>query len=510
MRYKRNRKNVLILTLFIFGVVSFFGPADAMRFKPGGDTTIDCDVTVKYGAGWRVSDRDKDQLYNPANPDPLSNNINRDDGNENFDKWSMYNNKITLIADIDVQHKNFGLFARPKAFYDHVYFTDNDNSSQTNNMFVGKLIGDNDEWSDDVEDIHGQDAEILDLFAYVSLDLGGHFTEIRVGRQVVGWGESLLVSGGVASAMSYADLSAAVSVGTELKEIYLPSESIFLQMDLTDNLSFGAFYQWKWDKHRLMEGGTLFASRLDVIDEIKAPVIMEVAPGVVVPIIPRGQDDDASDSGQYGIALTYVWERLYSTEFGLYYVNYHDKVPTPNFGANYFLSYTEDIKLYGVSYSSQIGDANISGEFSYRQDYKFDAATKANYWQAQTSVMYANAVRPIADLATIIAEIGCNQMIGTPDDTFAWRYVIRGSVDWMQVLRDLDIKLNLAFSDSPSGTLPVSALGFNEGASSGSIGFEFLYKELYKATITYENRFNGVKNVDSDRDTLGITLSYTF
>jgi len=42
--------------------------------------------------------------------------------------------------------------------------------------------------------------------------------------------------------MSYADLSAAVSVGTELKEIYLPSESIFLQMDLYSSLFiFGNF-----------------------------------------------------------------------------------------------------------------------------------------------------------------------------------------------------------------------------------------------------------------------------
>lgn len=504
MRYKRNQRNILLLTLLIFGVMSFFGSASAMKFYPGENTTIDCDVTIKYGAGWRVSDRDNDKLAN----------INADDGNRNFDQWSMVNNKATLIADIDIQHKNFGLFIRPKAFYDQVYMSDNDNDSPgTNNALVGGLINDNDEWADDVEDVHGRDAEILDLFAYANFDLGGHFVELRVGKQVISWGESLLISGGISSAQSHVDTAAAVSVGTELKEIFMPSEAAYLQVELTNALALSGYYQWKWEKTRLYEGGTFFASSVigDVLDDLGAPILG--GPNFVV--YPRGTDKDASDSGQFGIALTYMAEQLMNgTEFGLYYINYHDKFPTVNTGAlftPYFLSYTEDIKVYGVSYSSQVGDANISGEFSYRQDFGFGPGLEGNYWQAQTSWIYAAAPPlPIAEYYSIMGEIACARTIGLMDDVFAWQYSLRLGFDWYQVFQGTDFALDFAYAEDCSGTMPTSSMGYNEGEASGSIAVEFLYNNIYKANITYENRFNSKRNANSDRDTLELSLTYTF
>jgi hypothetical protein len=473
-----------------------------MQFTPGENTTIDCEVTVTYGAGWRVSDRDSDQLIDP----------NADDANLNFDQWDMINNKATIIADIDIQHKNFGVFVRPKAFYDHVYKTDNANESPfTNNAFVAGLISESDKWHDEVEDAHGSNAEILDLFAYATFDIGSRLIDIRVGKQVISWGESLMISGGISSAQSPVDLAAAVAVGTEVKEIFLPTESVYVMADLTDNLALGAFYQWKWEQNRYFEGGTFFATSAisDGIDEIGAPYFFPWG------LTPRGEDIDADDSGQYGVALTYVWQWLNATEFGLYFINYHDKgfnLEVNPFAPSYHYSFTEDIKLYGASFSSQIGDANVSGEFSYRKDYTFGFATgnvKGNYWQAQTSWIYGRAFNPIADQIVTLGEIACLRYIGMADDVFAWKYVLAVSLDWYQVLRALDVKYSMTYSDVPSGT-STDPLGFVEGIASGSVGFDFTYKTLYKASIKYENRFNSRRNRNADRDSVSLKLSYTF
>lgn len=505
MRYKRNRREILLLSVLIFGVMLFFGSAHALQFNPGENTTIDCDVTVKYGAGWRVSDRENDKLAD----------INADDGNRNFDQWSMINNKGTIIADIDIQHKDVGLFVRPKAIYDHVYMSDNDNDSPTtNNALVGGLIDDNDEWADEVEDEHGRNAEILDLFAYASMNLGGLFLDLRVGKQTIAWGEQLYISGGVASGMSYADLTASVAVGTELKEIFLPSESVFLQMDITSSMALAAYYQWKWYDHRIYEGGSFFASTPrggDALYKMGAPVL--AAPNF--PVYTRGRDNDASDSGQFGVALTYLLPWLNDTEIGLYYVNYHDKSPTLMTGApftQYWLEFTEDIKLYGISYSTLIGDVNFSGEFSYRDDFRFNAVEEGNYWQAQTSWIYAAAFPfpALAEYYSFAGEVSCAQTIGRMDDKFAWQYVLALGFDWYQVRQGLDVALDFKYAEDCSGTMPTASMGYTEGEASGSVALEFLYNNVYKAKIAYENRFNEKRNNNSDRDTLTLALSYTF
>ncbi len=109
---------------------------------------------------------------------------------------------------------------------------------------------------------------------------------------------------------------------------------------------------------------------------------------------------DASDSGQYGIKLGWFAEDFNETEFGFYHINYHSTRPlvsgvTSDFRTNAILSdlaymsqntitadnvtnlqtftkaqfiYPEDIKLWGVSFNTNIGETAVAGEISYRQD----------------------------------------------------------------------------------------------------------------------------------------------
>jgi hypothetical protein len=186
MSYKKIQKQVFFWTTLVFAVMVYFGTAAAMDFEYDNGVKVDFDVTVGYGGALRVKDRDPKKL--------TAANINADDGNRNFDQWDMVNNRFSTIADIDVQYSNFGLFVRPRAFYDFAYTGDNSNNSPaTNNNLIAGTINKTDQFDDETEKAHGHRAEILDAFAYAGFDLGGKNLQLRAGRQVIQWGESLYI-----------------------------------------------------------------------------------------------------------------------------------------------------------------------------------------------------------------------------------------------------------------------------------------------------------------------------
>ena len=109
-------------------------------------------------------------------------------------------------------------------------------------------------------------------------------------------------------------------------------------------------------------------------------------------------DLNAKNDGQYGISFRYIAEALNSTEFGAYYVNYHAKEPTIYADLNGYdgvdiaglsgivgpagaagmatidllgnvqakREYAEDIRMYGLSFNTTLGETSVFGEVSYR------------------------------------------------------------------------------------------------------------------------------------------------
>ncbi|MGV8050783.1 MAG: DUF1302 domain-containing protein [Anaerolineaceae bacterium] len=259
MKSKRKRGFLLILSLLM--IMATGRGADAMRFEGGGGTTIDCDVTLSYGASFRAKEPDRDKLgkYNPAAR-------NSDDGNENFDQWDMINNRFSIIADLEIKRGNYGVFIRPRAFYDFVYMGHNANDSPaTNNNYQAGSINDVHDFDKEVERALGKSADILDLFAYGKWKLPGERNlDLRVGRQVIQWGESLYIQGGIAGAQAHQDANLSAAPGVEIKEKLLPSEAVYAQVDITENVSFATYYQWKWEKSLYYESGVLLCHQRHV------------------------------------------------------------------------------------------------------------------------------------------------------------------------------------------------------------------------------------------------------
>jgi hypothetical protein len=306
------------LSLCLLGDV---GQVNAMGFELSEDVKLDVDVELKYIAAWRMKDQDDELL-----------GINSDDGNRSFDKHDMIYNKYSVIADMDLQYKNIGLFARPRAYYDAAYDGSNANKSLTNNnttMYGGPLTS-SDQFMRETKDLHRDKSEVLDLYAYGQFELtDGQYLDLRVGRQVVSWGESLYVQNGVASAMLPLDATASIAPGTALKEIFLPVEQVYAQYDMGNNLTLSGYYQWKWDKSRIPEQGSYFSDS-DGIDSAGQRYLTGI-PGYEDLAFEKTGDDNPSDDGQFGIAVRYRAEQLNDTEFGFYYANYHDKYPIIRF-----------------------------------------------------------------------------------------------------------------------------------------------------------------------------------
>jgi hypothetical protein len=336
-----------------------------------------------------------------------------------------------------------------------------------------------------------------------------------VGRQVIQWGESLFIPG-ITTAQAPMDLTAATAPGTEVKEILLPSAAAYVQLGLTKSISLAGYYQFEWYKNRYYESGSYFSVR-DMLDEAGTTIIL--APGILEL---SKKPDQEPDPGEFGVALTYVVEPLHDTEFGLYYVNYHEHsfsmemVPA---AGSYYLTFANNVELIGASFSSQIFNANVSGEIAYRMGVKaaIDGGmtnAEADYLQGQVSWIWLLGPNPLMDNISFYGEIAFIDVMKLDVDLgrlayddWAWGYNLRLSPSWYHVIRGLDIALPIDFAGRPNGS------SFNgvllEKAESVGVGLEFTYKYEYKLSVKYVNYFHE-ENSRSDRDYIAVDVKYTF
>jgi hypothetical protein len=243
--------------------------------------------------------------------------------------------------------------------------------------------------------------DLLDAWIGKDFDVGSRRGKVRLGNQVVSWGEDIFILGGV-NQINAIDLQKFHVPGTQLKEIFVPAPMLWGSVPVADRVNVEAYYQFYWNSFKFDPVGTFF-STADVVGPGNKPgflptsVVEDFFPGTCAAVNPTGRcgdrvisgTDDATNianglaipfsgeyepkkSGQYGLALRYTPESI-DAEFGFYYQRYHDKLPFLGFtgtpeGAvtSYFWAYGEDKDLWGVSVSTKLGPVAIGAELSYR------------------------------------------------------------------------------------------------------------------------------------------------
>ena len=181
------------------------GAALAIDFSAGGWTNS-LNTTVSWGQLYRDEERDARLIATADGGAGRSPNI--DDGNLNYKKGRV-SNAFKLVAELSLEKGNFGLFVRGSALYD--YEVQDSDTART-------------PISSDGKDLAGSYVRLLDAFGYGRGDLSG--LELRAGRQVVNWGESTFIQGGINNAINHFDVSALRVPGAELREAYLPQEIV--------------------------------------------------------------------------------------------------------------------------------------------------------------------------------------------------------------------------------------------------------------------------------------------
>lgn len=384
------------------GLIAASTTANALEYNFGG-VQVFLDTTVSAGVSMRVAETsplhlpegnggplDQRTLLGPAaggtvaapsaaantfgavfvpdtrQGDNFGGSVNGDDGRLNFDQWDLTSGTVKMTNDIQANYENYKFFARVSSFYDAVL--DRDSS------FARSQIGDGAE-VDTVRDI-----DLLDFYVSGDFNVGDLPLNVRLGKQVVNWGEATFILNGISSWNPF-DVNAFRRPGAEIKEGLLPVWGAYASLGLPYDLSLEAFYQLEWEELQLDRPGTPFAtsdvarfgsqfggnvnagaftsgsqrsgtfkrncdgtttiggviapgcaqgdgSFIDYRDDIPIGINEQVrfANGDLS-VIRRAEDREASDSGQYGAALRWYAEDLNSTEFGFYFMNYHSRLP---------------------------------------------------------------------------------------------------------------------------------------------------------------------------------------
>ncbi len=283
-------------------------------------------------------------------------------------------NRLDLLSEFDYVWKGrHGFRVSAAAWYDAAYSTDvKRNPAFATTSYAGNT------YSEYTKRYYkGLSGEILDAFLFGAFDLGEMPLTVKVGQHAVIWGESLFsVTHGISFGQAPVDLAKAFATpGVEAKEVFRPLGQISAQLGVTETLSIAAQYFYDWKYTRFPEGGTY----LGIIDVgFNGPTT-----GGAVLGANRG-NNEPDKNGDFGISARWSPAWLDGT-VGFYYRNFTDKTPALfRFGAPitpvpyYKQFYGEDIDLFGISLSKQVGGVSVGAELSYRKNMPLYSPLLAN------------------------------------------------------------------------------------------------------------------------------------
>ncbi|WP_288132817.1 DUF1302 domain-containing protein [Microbulbifer sp.] len=568
--------------------------AQAADFYFGEDQDILLRIMsqLDVGASWRLDDADP--RFIGAVNGGTGQTSTTDDGNLNFEQGETFSKIIKGVHDIELSKDNFGMFMRVKYWYDKELEGENrPHGNNANGYASGTPLSD--EGFSDFAKFSG--AQVLDAYTYWDTEVAEVPVSLRLGRQVVSWGESTFIQGGV-NAINPVDVSAFRRPGAELKEGLLPVGMAYFNAGVTANLSIEGFYQYEWEKTQIEGCGTYFSSTDFAADgcnrvTVMAPDATAVAAGLFAD---RQEDMEPEDGGQFGLAARYYAAALNDTEFGAYFMNVHSRMPYINavrtsvplatgnpamtfvpsaqdstggqlsaLNPAYLIAFPEDLKIYGLSFATNVAGLALSGEVSYKPDapvqingpellnatlledpnvaftqriqsvgYGEVAQGFDTYDQTQMQVTAIKFFERVlgASRLTLIGEAGVSMLDGVGDsdqrygrnavfgvgalgedgyvtDT-AWGYRGRAALEYSNVFAGVSLNPTLAWSHDVSGYSAEPGQQFHEGRKSLGLALEAVYQQKYSATLGYTNFSGGSHNILEDKDFVSVSFKFSY
>jgi hypothetical protein len=529
------RARPLLLGLAVAGLWS--GSASAFEIETGNeDVSIRWDNTVRYNAGWRMDSRNK----------TLGDTWSEQAGEYKFDKGDMVTNRFDLLSEFDIAYKKVnGFRVSVAAWNDFAY----DNKVKGNPAYQAnppfgnpdlKTAYPGNKYTHNVDRYYTSSAEFLDAFVFFrAFEQDDAQLDVKIGRHTTVWGESLFsVIHGVSYSQGPIDFRKGMATpGVEGKELFLPLNQISAHAQITDKVSVNAQYYLEWAPYRIYEGGTYF-TYADPFFQAGTTYLGTTYIGDSE----HGQYKRPGDRGSWGVNLK--WNNDFGN-LGFYYRKFDDKVQgvVTNAPGQMTNVYAEDVKLFGVSLSKQMGGVAYAGEIVYRKNtalnsrfannfgndptsglYNSNGMARGDTWHALVNAMAFMGKNPVFDSAVLLAELTYSRLdkvYGSTKDAFwgvgyncpdegetqggvahgkkgskwdgcstkdAWGLAVNFTPTWYQVFPLTDISMPMHYDRGLKGNSPVP-FGGNEGSGSWSIGVSADYKTQYVFTLAWTDYF---------------------
>jgi len=507
------------------------------------------DLTPKYSSGYRLKNPSAALTQLDVAADPGT--VNEDDGDHNFKK-GLISSRFDLLGELDISAKNFGGRLSANAWRDSVYLRGNSYGGtpltangvplgpvvSTANNDIGQAIN---EFLPATRHQHGQGSELLDAFVYLKGDLGGMAGTLRVGKHTLQWGESVFFGqNGIANAQGPVDVAKIVSVPNwQFKEVLLPVEQVSGSLQIAEGVSLGAYYQFKWRPSKIPGVGSYFSNQDYVgtgivnfgVDASGDPILLSYDPS---------KDLQPRNSGQGGVQLR--WSPTGSDyEFGFYAAQYHDKTPAvPVFdfvNGNVHLAYASNIRTFGASVTSSIGQLNWALEGSVRTNAPLTSdpavlglgpilrcgTSDDNPCYAvgrtghlQLSGIYVLQPGPLWGGGALVGELAYNRRLSVTKDIFAigpngssvglggldpnttkgaWAFRAIFEPQYFQALPglDLSVPIGLGWNFGGRSSAIFNFAGGTSNAGDYSIGIKGKYQNAWNVALNYTDYFGKAK-----------------
>jgi hypothetical protein len=311
---------------------------------------------------------------------------NGDDGNLNYRKGQAFTAYTSVTSELllTMPKEGYKFLVRGTGMYDFAA-----NSTERTPL------------ASDVKSQAVQSIQLLDFWGQKDFNLGEQRAHVRLGNQVINWGESYFAAGGI-NATNSVDIQKLLIPGTQLKQALLPAPMLSFASSLPAGFSTEAYYQFQWNGNKYPPVGTYWSAS-DVFGRGAGPasfnsqnfnvagidagsiagpnsknsqflngVNQNLLNGVYAgaPFNATGAQYSTVLPGnkpQFGLKLGYKPDGA-DINFGFYYENYTDKAPVLSYLANGSSqwSYLQNRSLLGVSTNFALGEWAIGSELSYR------------------------------------------------------------------------------------------------------------------------------------------------
>ena len=323
--------------LFVILCQALPGPVTALEWQ-FEDFDVRFDTTLSQGVSVRASARDP-AIIGTVNGG-TAHSVNHDDGTLNYDDGKISQNLSRFTSDLDIDGGALSAFFRVTGFIDW----EQRNGTRARTPLTNPAL-----------DVVGEDLKLLDAYVTGNFAVGEAPAQIRLGQQVLSWGEGTFIPNGI-NVINPIDVAQFRTPGATLREALEPIPMISGSVSVTESTTVEGFYQLAWEKVETDPPGTFFSTNDFVgaggtraflgfgdfsdlgtsfgplTPAINADLAAGGLPGQplfdsVFLGVPRGPDDTPSDGGQFGVAMRFFTEKLQGAEFGLYYLKYASRLP---------------------------------------------------------------------------------------------------------------------------------------------------------------------------------------